>query len=192
MKTPVATELAALMRFEYFKASTERQNWHDATFSWSLPFDMLLPDFASQVGVSFVSDRGFPCEWVYSSVFGRTTDRALIMSVDQQFRQKLATIIVLLLRTTYDASKFDDDLVDVHRLDELHRGYLDFINFSVNSWIVARVDQLGEDPRKIASMIHDAVDAASAVSSARAVIDLTPDSFKPARLMVVQPNDGGR
>ena len=124
-KTEISQDLARRLGFPYFKVSTERKNWRDGTFSRSLYFDSLLPQFiAAAVEPGVVLDRSYPSEWVYSSVFSRDTDEDLLRHTDEEFFA-IGAVVVLLLRRDYSKNR-QDDLVPPEMLDEIHDGYVGF------------------------------------------------------------------
>ena len=125
-KTEIAKRLAQDLTLPYFKVSTEAENWKNNTFKESLKFDAFLPQFMKQTGVSFISDRGYASEWVYSKVFDRETDALLLKQIDSEWTELGATHIIL-LRKDYTNSRFDE-LVPQEKLQDLHDTYLEFIN----------------------------------------------------------------
>lgn len=142
-KTEISRALAKEYDIPYFKVSTERENWKNKTFHKSLYFDFVLPQFVEQTGVSFVSDRGYPSEFVYAGVFKRQTDYEMLELVDQQFA-KLGAIVIVPLRRTYKGSR-PDDLVSEDHLDILHAAYMKFLSWTACKTITIYVDDFGND-----------------------------------------------
>lgn len=137
-KSEISLALSKALRIPRFKCETEKQSWQDGTLEQSLWFDFVLPQFVRQTGVSFVGDRGYPSEWVYSQVFDRKTNPEMLTAVDQQFAE-LGTTIVVLLRRDYSGSRFDE-LVDSSYLATLHKKYLEFA-----TWTKCRVVKMHVD-----------------------------------------------
>ena len=122
-KTNIANAIADELDVPYFKVSTERSNWVNENFHNSIPFDMLLPEFVKQTGVSFISDRGYASEIVYSEVFDRFTDEARLWGIDREWGE-MDAIQVIALR--HDYSCVDDEFVAQEKLQYLHEKYVKF------------------------------------------------------------------
>ncbi len=72
-KTTLVQHMSRITGIPAFKCPSEKQIFKDGGRS-SLAFDYTLTHFMEQTGVRFISDRAYPCEWVYSQVFDRDTD----------------------------------------------------------------------------------------------------------------------
>lgn len=142
-KTEIARAFCDRRYLKYFKVSTEKENWKTDAFQNSLVFDLLLPQFVRATGQSFVSDRGYPSEWVYSQVFGRETDMNMLKTIDEQFAT-LGTTIVLFKRRDYSKNRADE-LVPNERLMDLDIMYDIFARWTKCNVVTMYVDDFGND-----------------------------------------------
>lgn len=94
-KTPLAKALANHYAKPYFKFQNEVQALKSTEHPGQhmLWFDYGLTQLMFQTGLSIVSDRGFPCEYVYSSYFKRKTDEHLLAQIEEN-HAALGTVIV--------------------------------------------------------------------------------------------------
>lgn len=122
-KTEVSTALSRLTGLPRFKCPSEKEWFTGRSFVGHLGFDLLLPDFVEQTGRGFISDRGWPCEWVYSRAFGRKTDDALIDRVAEKWRYRGGRVVIL-GRRSYKS--IEDDLVPTDMLPRIHDLYQEF------------------------------------------------------------------
>ncbi len=102
-KTHIAKEVAKRLVLPYFKPKTEHDTFlrnEDGFISQLRYADTQLIDFITQTGCSFVRDRGYPCELVYSSVFSRVTDDVILERLDDAYAA-LGTLIVVCTRSSY-------------------------------------------------------------------------------------------
>lgn len=106
-KTTTVKNLAKLTGLPTFKAPAEKKIFKEGGRQ-SLAFDYTLTHFLSQTGTRFISDRGYPCEWVYAGVFDRDTDWDLLDSIDVQ-HGNLGTVIVYLWSSIVPTE--EDDIV---------------------------------------------------------------------------------
>jgi hypothetical protein len=90
-------------------------------------FDYNLTHFLRQTGHRFVSDRGYPCEWVYSSVFGRETDLPLLRMIDRAHAD-LGTRILYLYSSVPPFE--DDDIVPRDRYGDIQDEYDEFCRWT--------------------------------------------------------------
>lgn len=142
-KTEMSKELARRLEIPYFKIDNEKKNWSAGTFQNSLWFDYNLPQFLRATRASFVSDRGYPSEWVYSKVFNRNTNEYMLEEIDWQFAKLGATIIV---PYRLDYSKCVDDIENINgRFEEIHRTYMDFVDWTECRTILINVDAYDDD-----------------------------------------------
>lgn len=109
-KTTVVQHLARMTGIPSFKCPTEKQIFksHGGAGRQSLVFDYMLTHFLQQTGLRFISDRAYPCEWVYSRVFGRETDRQLLSLIDEM-HSNIGTKILYLYSSTQPT--VEDDIV---------------------------------------------------------------------------------
>ncbi len=155
-KTEISKALSKELDIPYFKVNTERENWKNKTFHKSLLFDYVLPQFIEQTGVSFISDRGYPSEYVYAGVFKRETDYEMLEVIDKQFAD-LGTIIIVPLRRNYKGSR-PDDLVSEEHLEILHYTYLRFLAWTHCRTITIYVDDFKNDLARQIPAIVSAID----------------------------------
>lgn len=138
-KTELSLRMSQETGLKRFKVETERDNWAKNSFVNSLAFDAILPSFVRQLGLSFISDRGYASEWVYSQVFGRETDMALLEKIDSEWGEAGACHVIL-MRKDYTKSR-PDDLIEQCRLDALHEKYREFADWSSTDVIGIFVDE---------------------------------------------------
>ena len=122
-KTTVVRRLSEQLNIPSFKCPSEKEIFRNGGRE-SLAFDYTLTHFLAQTGLRIVSDRGYPCEWVYSSVFNRDTDMELLSKIDDR-HSFLGTRILYLYSSVppYD----DDDVVPRDRLSEIQDQYDEFV-----------------------------------------------------------------
>lgn len=82
-KTTLVKHLSEMLLIPSFKCPSEKEIFKSGGLS-SLAFDYSLTQFLQQTGYRFISDRAYPCEWVYSTVFKRETDYDLLVRIDEQ------------------------------------------------------------------------------------------------------------
>lgn len=133
-KTTIVKHLSEILGIPSFKCPAEKAIFKEGGRS-SLAFDYTLTHFLSQTGVRFVSDRAYPCEWVYSKVFGRETDVELLERIDDMHAQ-LGTRILYLHSS--ELPEEEDDLVPKDRYWDVVATYHGFCEWTANR--VFRVD----------------------------------------------------
>ena len=154
-KTEIAKELARRLCLSYFKVSTEKENWRRGTFSKSLYFDFVLPQFIRVLPkADIVFDRSYISEKVYSKVFGRDTDEAMLQATDDQFNDLGAVLIVCLRR---DYSGLQDELVSNDKLIPLHDEYSLIHRWTRLPVVYIYVDDFGNDIRRQSLPLVNAV-----------------------------------
>lgn len=175
-KTEISRALAKEYDIPYFKVSTERENWKNKTFHRSLYFDYVLPQFVEQTKASFVSDRGYPSEFVYAGVFKRQTDYDMLELIDQQFA-KLGAIIVVPLRRTYKGSR-PDDLVSEDHLDILHVAYTKFMSWTACKTITIYVDDFGNELSRQIPALTSAIADLQSHDFRHVTLTMTPHEYR--------------
>ncbi len=118
-KTTVVSHISKILNIPSFKCPAEKQIFKQGGRS-SLAFDYTLTHFIEQTGVRFISDRGYPCEWVYSKVFGRETDDQLLELIDTG-HEHIGTKILYLWSSTVPHE--EDDLVPSDRYFDVVEQY---------------------------------------------------------------------
>lgn len=106
-KTTVVGHISKMLHAPAFKCPSEKQIFKEGGLH-SLAFDYTLTHFLKQTNYRFVSDRGYPSEYVYSKVFDRETSVELLTRIDDAHRE-LGTKIVYLYSSVEPTEK--DDLV---------------------------------------------------------------------------------
>lgn len=81
-KTTIVEELSTRLGIPSFKFPSEQEVFKKGQRG-QLLFDLGLAYFLKQTELRFISDRGYPCEWVYSSIFGRETDVDTLGVIDR-------------------------------------------------------------------------------------------------------------
>jgi GTPase SAR1 family protein len=125
-KTTVVKELSRRLKIPSFKCPSEKEIFRTGGRS-SLVFDYTLTHFLRQTGFSFVSDRGHPCEWVYSSVFGRETDMEMLSMIDTQ-HALLGTRVLYLYSSVLPFE--EDDIVPSERYYDIRDAYDNFMGWT--------------------------------------------------------------
>jgi len=142
-KTQIAKALAVKLGATYYKASNEHKRFlgDQNSFLNELRFaDPARLDIIKQSGVSIVFDRGFPCEFVYSQYFGRTTDTAVLLELDRQYAE-LGAVIVFATRMSFDGISDDlDDRIGPEQLKYISSLYDTFIQATRCSVLKLYVD----------------------------------------------------
>lgn len=123
-KTTVCNRLSSLSGLPVFKFPSEKEIFKNGG-SDSLIFDWGLTQFLKQSEYNFISDRGYPCEYVYSQVFGRKTNLDLLKKIDEE-HAKLGTEIIFLHST--DVPEEEDDIIDKKYYYEIVDMYYNFVH----------------------------------------------------------------
>jgi len=146
-KTEIGKCLSSVYGIPYFKVTTEHDNWRKGTFIDALRFDQTyISQFLEQTGQSVIIDRAYPAEWVYSQVFGRKTDDAVLKRVDTTFA-RLGTTIVIPLRHSYKGSRVDE-VIPEDKLQLIHDTYLKFAEWTACNTIQLYVDDFDNNLAK--------------------------------------------
>lgn len=125
-KTTIVRHLSRMLGIPSFKCPAEKAIFRDGGRS-SLAFDYTLTHFLTQTGYSFISDRAYPCEWVYSKVFGRETDVPLLERIDRM-HANLGTRILYLFSS--EEPREEDDLVPQERYWDVEGQYRSFCEWT--------------------------------------------------------------
>jgi hypothetical protein len=132
-KTNIAQALSHATGIPYFKATSEHDAYLSSKVSKRELFlnqlryaDPRVVDLLKQTGQSVVFDRGWPCEYAYSTVMGRETDNKMLWHLDEQWAS-LDARIVSCYRTSYMGIVDDlDEGIRAGTLHELDSAYVDF------------------------------------------------------------------
>jgi len=136
-KTEIGKELSRVTGIPYFKAISEHDSYLSSKASKREAFlnqlryaDPRVFDILKQTGHSIIFDRAFPCELVYSKVMGRETDMTMLTHMDEMWAS-INVKIILCQRTSYVGIVDDiDSDIESHMLNELHREYNEFVEWS--------------------------------------------------------------
>lgn len=140
-KTNIAKALSDKMRIPYFRMATQHENWRKNQFKTALQFDQTyLTEILKQTRHSMVIDRAWPSEWVYSKVFGRTTDNELLEKLDVEW-SKLGAWLVIPFRQSFDDAR-EDEIISKGQLLKIQAMYSDFIRWTRCNVINLYVDDL--------------------------------------------------
>ena len=118
-KTTLVQHLSSMTGLPSFKCPSEKEIFKTGG-SETLTFDYMLTHFLDQTGYNFISDRSYPCEFVYSRVFNRKTNDALLKSIDYK-HASLGTVIVYVYSA--DEPEEEDDLVPPGMYGQIKNGY---------------------------------------------------------------------
>jgi hypothetical protein len=148
-KSHIVKQISNWYDIPSFKASSEKSNFRSAQDKFLnelLWADSRQFDIVSQLKLSVVFDRGYPCEFSYSKVFGRKTDLFALREIDSRYAMIGAKIIVC-WRSNYEGRRDVDapDLVTSKRMLELEIAYREFCDvFTSCETMYLNVDD--EDP----------------------------------------------
>lgn len=118
-KTTLVQNMADITKIPTFKCPNEKEIFAVGGRS-SLTFDYTLTKFIEQTGYRFISDRAYPCELVYSSVFDRETDYDLLIAIDEM-HAKLGTKILYVYSSVIPTE--EDDIVPSEKYWDVVAGY---------------------------------------------------------------------
>ena len=125
-KTTIVRHLSERTGIPSFKCPSEKEIFCTNGID-SLTFDLSLTHFLAQTGHRFISDRGYPCEWVYSQVFWRATDILKLRAIDDR-HAKLGTVILYLYSSVQPLQ--EDDIVPSEKYWPVKRGYDEFMTWT--------------------------------------------------------------
>lgn len=131
-KTTIVEELSERLGIPSFKFPSEQEVFRKGQRG-QLLFDLGLAHFLQQTGLRYISDRGYPCEWVYAGVFDRETDVDTLRTIDQKHAE-IGTKILYLYSSVLPEEK--DELVPDEFYFKVKNGYDRFV-----CWTQCRVYQ---------------------------------------------------
>ena len=153
-KTNIGRQLSILSGIPLFKPKEEHEVYLNnkdhfvQTLRWA---DPRVADFVGQTGQSVIFDRGYPCEWVYSRVFGRETDERALAKLDCLWKSLGAKIIVC-NRSSFRGIVDDiDPGIDEGVLMKIQAEYDNFIEWTSCDVLKLNVDDENLD-REIAEI----------------------------------------
>lgn len=87
-----------------------------------------LMDFLVQTNPSAILDRFYPCEYAYSNVFNRSSNKDLILKLDKKF-SSISGKFVFCYRSSYDGIKDDlfPEKINCETLKKIERQYRIFL-----------------------------------------------------------------
>lgn len=130
-KTNVASALARAVGIPIFKNRDEWTGFHDPNYFRLCVRHGDLGFFCAyleQTGASVIMDRGWPSEWVYSSVFGRVTNEAALDELDMRYAA-MGAVVPILLRTDYSRviDRFEEITPQMlQKIDERYRRFAEW------------------------------------------------------------------
>jgi len=156
-KTQIAQEVALRSGIPYFKATSEHTSFLSSRVEKNDQFlnqlrfaDPRVYDLLRQTRHSVVFDRGYPCEYAYATVLGRTTDHTMLKHMDDAWAS-LGSKIIFCHRSTYDGICDDlDPSINAKTLQLLHDAYEEFLSRSG-----CRVLRLNVDDEDLTREVHD-------------------------------------
>ena len=159
-KTEIAKATACELGVPYFKASSEHDSFLSSRVSKREAFlnqlryaDPRVFDVLKQSGYGLVFDRGFPCEYVYSSVLGRETDLTMLRHMDEMWASIGAKIVLCYRKLGYSGIVDDlDSSLDASVLLDLERGYREFA-----SWTKCRLQELAVDDEDLGREVTEVI-----------------------------------
>lgn len=125
-KTTICEELSTRLGIPTFKFPKEADVFRHGAGS-QLTFDLGLAYFMEQTGLRYISDRGYPCEWVYSGVFDRVTDHETLWAIDD-VHARIGTKILYLYSSVLPEEK--DELVPDEFYWKVKDGYDQFMKWT--------------------------------------------------------------
>lgn len=125
-KTTVVSHISRKLGLPSFKCPAEKRIFKLGGRD-TLAFDYTLTHFLNQTRFRFISDRAYPCEWVYSKVFGRETDEELLKMIDEM-HETLNTKILYLYSSV--APSEEDDLVPSEKYWDVKNTYDEFCKWT--------------------------------------------------------------
>lgn len=125
-KTTLVQHMTEMTGIPSFKCPNEKEIFKSGGRS-SLVFDYNLTHFIQQTGYRFISDRAYPCEWVYSTVFKRETDYGLIAAIDA--KHAAAGTKILYVYSSVIPTE-EDDIVPSDKYWDIVRAYGELKNWS--------------------------------------------------------------
>lgn len=169
-KTQIAKETARRLCVPYFKATSEHETYLAGSkalfFVNQLKYaDPRVIDILRQTGHSMVFDRGFPCEFAYSTVMRRQTDKKVLWWIDEQYAA-LGAKIVVCRRASYAGIVDDlDSSIKQETLEKLDVQYESFINQSQCRCLSLYVDDedLGREVQDVLDFIATGFNGTKAI-----------------------------
>ena len=144
-KTHIAYELSKQLMIPYFKNKGEWTNFRNEQgyFVNCMKYGDLgmFSQFLVQTHTSVVLDRSWPCEKVYSKVFGRETDHDVLKQLDDVYHGMNA-LIVIAYRSDYSnvTDELFSDIITHRKLKQLHDEYMEFAKWTKCRTLFLNVD----------------------------------------------------
>jgi len=126
-KSSIAKELSKKLNLPIWKMKTPKHFW-DPIVAQRYSQETIT-QITEQTNVSYISDRGFPCDWMYSKLFARSFDYEKAIDTDIRF-SKMNTLIVLCYKTKdkFLHDEEDKDFVSINDYQKMTNIYLDYLN----------------------------------------------------------------
>ena len=126
-KTTICNRISEMTGVPIFKCPSEKEIFKNGGVG-SLTFDYTLTHFLQQTGYRMISDRGYPCEWVYSTIFKRSSDWGKLGEIDA--RHSLIGTKIVFIHSS-EVPREEDDLVPSEFYGKIVDGYRLFCDLSL-------------------------------------------------------------
>jgi thymidylate kinase len=126
-KTTLANKTSQLLNIPYFKNYTQKDFFCtkiDPVQKIYIEGNLQLQLF-SQLGISVIKDRDFPCEYAYSKAYGRKSDDEYIFSLDSAYAA-LQTLIIFCYKDSY--KEYNDEYVNIDKIESIKKYYNEFLD----------------------------------------------------------------
>ena len=157
-KTEIAKATSAAIGVPYFKASSEHDSFLSSKVTKREAFlnqlryaDPRVFDVLKQTGYGLIFDRGFPCEFAYSSVMNRETDLTMLRHMDEMWASIGAKIVLCYRKEGYRGIVDDlDPSIDSLQLQLIERAYRTF-----STWTRCQMAELAVDDEDLAREVSE-------------------------------------
>ena len=141
-KTEMAKELSLRTGVPYFKNELEWKYFEGDPdyFRNALTYgDPYFVSYLRQSGASIIMDRWYPSEWVYSIIFNRETNAAVLNNVDKEM-SSLNTFIIIPYRNDYSGLVDQFSSVTSEKMSEIEKIYREFVLWTDCRVLLLNVD----------------------------------------------------
>ena len=165
-KTNIADALSEILEISVFKNKGEWKFFSqedNGFFKTCLKYSHThLLEFLQQTDYGVIFDRAYPSEYVYSQVFNRETDHDILRWCDKKCAQ-MGVKIIIPIRSDYSNVVDQFDFVDETILNDVHRKYIEFSNWTECECMILNVDDedLDREIKEISSFLNIGDGAAS-------------------------------
>jgi len=150
-KTTIANKLSNILDIPYFKNEYNFFISHENRIGILKAASELEYNLINCLKCSYIRDRSYICEYVYSKVYNRFTDFAYLIELDKLYKL-LNLKIIYTFKTQYNT--FEDEYVKINEVNKLNKYYREFINkITINNVLV--LDTTDEDIEKQLFLINN-------------------------------------